>query len=437
MPSFTLTVYGTDFAGGAKIIFDGIEKSTIYIGHTELSCQIEPDDIPIPVTVPVQVRNPPPGGGDSNTLTFTILSQHTFSSPVNVSNTSPYSFFPDITSDGSGNLYLAWHDETTTNTEIMFSWYSVIDSTWSVPLNISMNSGISSNPAVVAYSSSSLNLTWNDNTSGNYEILLSQSTDSGFTWSSPANISNSLGISSIPTIDVDGIGYIYLAWQDYTTDNFEILIKYSPDNGATWSSPINISNDSGHSVNPVIVCDNSGNLYLAWDNRTPGNDEILFSRSIDNGSSWSLPMNISNNTGNSVSPAITMDSTGNLYLVWEDYTFGIPEILFSQSIDSGLTWSIPVNISNNSGNSNNPDITLDIAGNLNLTWYDSVFGNHEIVFSRSTDSGSTWSSPLNISNNSKWSEHPTITVDNSGKIHLAWYDFTPGNYEILYCHSVQ
>ena len=72
MPAFTLTATGTDFVDGAKIVFNGIEKPSEFISSTELSCQIEAENIQASSDVPVLVRNPTPGGGDSNSLNFTL-----------------------------------------------------------------------------------------------------------------------------------------------------------------------------------------------------------------------------------------------------------------------------------------------------------------------------------------------------------------------------
>jgi hypothetical protein len=41
-------------------------------------------------------------------------------------------------------------------------------------------------------------------------------------------------------------------------------------------------------------------IYVVWTDNTYGNSEILFSSSIDNGNSFSSPINISNNIGESI-----------------------------------------------------------------------------------------------------------------------------------------
>jgi hypothetical protein len=453
MPTFQLIAYGTDFVEGAKIIFNGNEKPSTFISSTELSCQIEPDDILAistklsslndvenvqnASTVPVLVRNPTPGGGDSNSLNFTIKSNHTFSNPRNISNTSGSSWHPTIKVDGDDNLDLAWYDYSPGNRDIFFNRSTDSGSTWSSPVNISNNSGNSWNQTITVDSAGNLNLAWMDDITGNLDIFFSRSTDDGATWSLPVNISNNSGDSWDPDIAVDSTGTLYLVWSDFSFVYKQILFSRSTDNGSTWSLPTNISNNSGSSLNPTISLDSGGNLNLAWSDEIPGNFEILFSRSTDNGSTWSLPVYVTQTSYDSYDPTITADNAGNLNLAW---TYATPqnwEIFFSRSTDNGSTWILPVNISNTAFGSYEPTIIVDSAGNLNLAWRDDTTGNDEILFSRSTDNGSTWSLPKNISNTSKGSTYPTITVDSAGNIHLAWMDDTTGVTEIFYCNSIQ
>jgi hypothetical protein len=46
MPSFTLAVTGSDFVRDSKILFNGIERASEYISPGELTCRIDPDDLP-------------------------------------------------------------------------------------------------------------------------------------------------------------------------------------------------------------------------------------------------------------------------------------------------------------------------------------------------------------------------------------------------------
>jgi hypothetical protein len=71
-PGFTLTVNGTSFVAGAVVSWAGSQRSTTFVNSTELQAQILSSDIAAVGTFEVQTSNPPPGGGASNNLKFTV-----------------------------------------------------------------------------------------------------------------------------------------------------------------------------------------------------------------------------------------------------------------------------------------------------------------------------------------------------------------------------
>jgi Tol biopolymer transport system component len=70
--AFTLTVKGADFVFGGFIIWNGTRVQTLFVNDGELQGTIPPGNISVPGTFPVQVFNPPPGGGYSNSVNFTV-----------------------------------------------------------------------------------------------------------------------------------------------------------------------------------------------------------------------------------------------------------------------------------------------------------------------------------------------------------------------------
>ncbi len=71
-PGFQLTVGGTLFAPGAAVTWNGSARSTTFVSSTVLKAQILASDIATIGNYTVKVTNPPPGGGTSNGLTFSV-----------------------------------------------------------------------------------------------------------------------------------------------------------------------------------------------------------------------------------------------------------------------------------------------------------------------------------------------------------------------------
>ncbi len=70
--AFTLTVNGTNFLNTSVVQWNGSARSTTFVNSTKVTAAISASDIAIAGLVPVTVLNPPPGGGTSNAINFTI-----------------------------------------------------------------------------------------------------------------------------------------------------------------------------------------------------------------------------------------------------------------------------------------------------------------------------------------------------------------------------
>ena len=70
-------------------------------------------------------------------------------------------------------------------------------------------------------------------------------------------------------------------------------------------NPINLSNNAGFSIEPQIAA-SGNNVYVTWEDTTPAgsNLDIFFAASNNNGTSFGTPINLSNNTGFSQIPQI-------------------------------------------------------------------------------------------------------------------------------------
>jgi len=71
-PAFTLTVNGSNFVQSSVVNWNGSPRSTTYVSATKVTAQITAQDIAKAGKAKVTVTNPKPGGGNSNSLTFTI-----------------------------------------------------------------------------------------------------------------------------------------------------------------------------------------------------------------------------------------------------------------------------------------------------------------------------------------------------------------------------
>lgn len=70
--AFTLTVNGSKFVSGCTVEWNGAGRATTFVNSGQVTAKIQAADIATAGSAAVTVKNPAPGGGTSNSLTFTI-----------------------------------------------------------------------------------------------------------------------------------------------------------------------------------------------------------------------------------------------------------------------------------------------------------------------------------------------------------------------------
>src|SRR4051812_46809750 len=126
-----------------------------------------------------------------------------------------------------------------------------------------------------------------------------------------------------PTLTVDGKGDVYVAWSQQIDGDWEIFSRrYTPpadkDTSGKWSDIVRVTNAPGADFHVVAATDAAGVVWLAWQAWRGDNFEILLAPLAD-GPPARQPKVLSTSKANDWSPAIAADSKGNVYVAWDSY----------------------------------------------------------------------------------------------------------------------
>ena len=158
--------------------------------------------------------------------------------------------------------------------------------------------------------------------------------------SKPNNLTQNDDDSVYPQISSSSDN-IYIVWQEsvgsYGTTNYDILFKKSNDDGNSFGSPINLSDNIGFSEHPQIA--SGGNhIYVVWVDDSSGQREIMFSKSLDSGKTFSNSIVVSQNSLSPYHAELAAEGQ-NVYIVWNSFGIETGNIIFlAKSNDQGKTF---------------------------------------------------------------------------------------------------
>ncbi|MDQ3869470.1 MAG: glycoside hydrolase [Thermoproteota archaeon] len=295
--------------------------------------------------------------------------------------------------------------------------------------NLSNNSGSSSTPQISA-SGSNIYVVWRDNSSGNDDIYFSESADNGTSFSTIENLSDNSGRSDEPQITAVGSN-IYVVWRDNSSGKDQIYFKRSSDSGNSFYPTEDLSKNNGSSTNPQITAIGD-NVYTVWSDTTTGNGDIYFKSSADNGTSFASSKNLSRNLNGTAHFPQLKAIGNNVYVVWQDETPERGGIRFRASNDNGNNFSITRVLSQkNDVNANSPQLAVS-KNTVYIVWEDNSRSgngtsskNFDLLFRVSTNGGSNFTNTKVLTKNPGDSFDPQITISGDN-MYAVWEDNTAG-----------
>ncbi len=192
-----------------------------------------------------------------------------------------------------------------------------------------------------------------------------------------------------------------------------------------------------------VTQDKNGRFFSVWVDNRNNRQEIRFSKSM-NGTSWgdgefnNNDIIVSDGPGGMEElshPSIAVDNIGRLYCIWLDGRTGDMEVRISTSNNSGATWTPSRVISEIPGSVIGPflryseEVGLAIVYTTEWNRGGSSANQKDIMFTRSTNEGETFSTPriINDENDSENDQlHPRMVVGPSGQMGIVWQDSRRG-----------
>jgi len=318
-----------------------------------------------------------------------------------------------IAANGS-SLHIVWIARPTGSyNQVAYSRSIDNGSTWGITQYL--GNPDSSCPSI-AVINNNVHIVFKDSINSTTKIVYMQSSDNGVSWGNELVISGDVFAGEYPCVSVSG-NRIHAVWN--SADQSNIWYVHSLDNGITWTAPLSIH--PGNSSASISACGDTVHVvfFVRSDPNIPG--AKLYMRSEDNGATWGAVKNL----GDFVfaMPAeggfLSMAASSNaIHVIWNDYRDGNHEIYYKRSLDNGDSWSDDTRITTNAGDSIRPAVAVD-TNNISIVWEDTWGGTKETFYKTSSDNGTTWEQDKRLSSSTYSSLHPFIALNNNN-VHVTW-----------------
>jgi len=282
--------------------------------------------------------------------------------------------------------------------------------------------------------------------------------DGGESWTIE-KLSSDYGVWGDPSLAVDSRSNFYFFhlsnppvgnWID------RIVCQSTADLGKVWTpgSFMGLNDDKAQDKEWPAIDRHTNNIYVTWtqfdeygSTASSDSSHIMFSRSLDQGMSWSPAIRIDQTGGNCIDGDDTVEGavpaigpSGEIYVSWA----GPEGIVFDRSLDQGESWlqedifvtdmpggwnydvpgimrcnGLPVTACDTSGGIFN--------GNIYINWTDQRNGinDTDVWLVRSSDRGNSWSDPIRVNDDApgKHQFFSWMDIDQTnGNIYIVFYD---------------
>ena len=250
------------------------------------------------------------------------------------------------------------------------------------------------------------------------KVGLMKSTDKGHTWTEPVVIfEGGAFVDAGVCADEHGVHVILVEFTEGGGEFQYLYYARSEDGGVTFSDLVRIGERDN--IGTISIFSRDGALVIHaqhWGDDPDGPENYLYV-SEDGGDTWQERLIVPGTTVQH--PGLTVRD-GVIHAVFGG-TLALPEIGYSFSDDLGETWSAPVAVSQGAGtHSQLPQVAVEDQA-IHVGWEDDRTEHFNVMYSRSTDGGATWSSNVQL-NNTSYGARVKLLADEEG-LHAVWCQY--------------
>ncbi len=334
------------------------------------------------------------------------------------------SFEPAAAIGPDGDFHVVWADRRTGVPQLFYKRW---DGTgWTSDVRLSPSALYQIEPGIAVGPDGTVHVVWlGQQAAGQWTYEVRCKHWDGAVWTADELLTSTPTISNLrPVVEVDSNGLVHVVWAKRDPEEELYTRRW---NGSTWTAAERLSNADNESDYPDLAADQNGNVHLVWEDwRGYPQDPDIYYRRWD-GAAWGPEQLLVDEGHYQNFPAVAVDPSGRVHVVWEDNRYEVPYPGHYRSIMykrwDGTAWTAEEVVATGGPHFRKPEIAADINGNVHVVWERHPNGyEFQANLQYRRWNGTTWSSIVDIVNMANASRLPQILADQNASVHVIWQD---------------
>ncbi|HMI98544.1 MAG TPA: PASTA domain-containing protein [Gaiellaceae bacterium] len=320
---------------------------------------------------------------------------------------------PHVALDGSGNAVAVWQSDGLVQAGVRPAGGS-----WGARQDISARVG-ATDPQVALDPAGDAVVVWVRSDGSNSRVQAATRAAGG-PWGPPQDLFAVGQFGGGPQVALDAGGNAVVVWvrSDGSSPSVQATVRPA---GGTWATPQDLSAAGLHAYAPDLGVNAAGDAVVVWESSDSqnGSRAVVQGAVRPAGGMWSPPEDIS--VGDSSDPQVALDSAGNAIAAWEDFPGGGSPVEAAVR-PAGGAWGDPEVVSAQDDLAIRPRIALDSAGNAVALWTRLELSGWS-VRAAARLSGGSWGAPQDLSASGEFAFLPELALNPAGDAVAVWSRF--------------
>jgi uncharacterized protein YbdZ (MbtH family) len=242
---------------------------------------------------------------------------------------------------------------------------------------------------------------------GRYPSVWARRYEVGKGWGTSTLVETNPGAAFDPQIGIDRLGNVIVVWYQWDGNHYNIWgNRYQV--GSGWDTPVLIETNPVDAVRPKMATDGNSTAIVAW-----VQDDGLWTNHYAVDTGWQAPTLIQEGTIDQ--PQVVVNETGNGIVVWiqldEEYNS-----IYARSFFKDSGWGETTLIESNIGNAEAPAVSMNSEGNIIVVWTQQD-GQYPSVWANRYNLTAGWEIATQLATEAS---HPHVVMDPDGNGMVVW-----------------